>query len=442
MISPALRQAKSLWSYNPIPGGCVLYLPLWHPSLGGLKFKSIDPYGLTCTRTASGVLHFTGSAMSNVNVGAIHDATDKLWISFWFRLDTAIPSGGDGTTYHIFGKYDNSTNYWVGQISSGDGKFYLLHTEGAGVDMVVSAETAWDVGWHHIVCSCSTVEGQRLIVDGGTAVTDAGNQTAISLTAVIVLGNRTDGGPSGLIGEMKEVVIGTDDLSAPEEAALYAGTLPGDETEYWPMDEGSGDYCYDQEGTADADGDIDDACTWENVPMHSRPDGHYFDGLDDQLIITDAASRGRLDFGTADFSFYGWIRVGVSAQLRWLFRKTGVDPRYLLQLAANGTLLSLVDDGVTTVSAASVGTVDDSVWHLVGAEFDRDGNIQNYIDTGADGNAAIGAVGNIDNGNDLRMGLGVAGGGSWQIGEMWVWRKLLSTAERAYLYNQTKGRYL
>lgn len=49
MKSPALRYAKSLWSYNPIPYGCVLYLPLWSPGLNGSTFKSVDPFGHTCT---------------------------------------------------------------------------------------------------------------------------------------------------------------------------------------------------------------------------------------------------------------------------------------------------------------------------------------------------------------------------------------------------------
>lgn len=55
MTSPALRFPKSIWSYNPIPGGCVLYLPLWHPSLRGPVFKSIDPYGHTCTPAGTAV---------------------------------------------------------------------------------------------------------------------------------------------------------------------------------------------------------------------------------------------------------------------------------------------------------------------------------------------------------------------------------------------------
>jgi len=49
MISLALSPAKSLWSYNPIPKGCVLYLPLWHPSLRGASFQGVDPYRKTVT---------------------------------------------------------------------------------------------------------------------------------------------------------------------------------------------------------------------------------------------------------------------------------------------------------------------------------------------------------------------------------------------------------
>ncbi|KKM70713.1 hypothetical protein LCGC14_1438040, partial [marine sediment metagenome] len=115
LTSPTLRYPKSLWSHNPIPGGCVLYLPLWHPNLGGLKYKSIDPFGHTCTRTASGILHFTGSATSNVNMTAIHDASAKLWISLWFRLDSNFASGSPADMY-IFGKQldvNNRLRVWL-----------------------------------------------------------------------------------------------------------------------------------------------------------------------------------------------------------------------------------------------------------------------------------------------------------------------------------------
>ncbi len=44
--------AKSLHSYNPIPGAS-LYLPLWHPGLGGSVYRSADSFGITMTRTGA-----------------------------------------------------------------------------------------------------------------------------------------------------------------------------------------------------------------------------------------------------------------------------------------------------------------------------------------------------------------------------------------------------
>ncbi len=62
-----MRQyVKSLWSYNPIPGGCVLYLPLWHPSLKGSVFKSIDPFGHVCTVTEA-IYGATGRTFDSVD---------------------------------------------------------------------------------------------------------------------------------------------------------------------------------------------------------------------------------------------------------------------------------------------------------------------------------------------------------------------------------------
>lgn len=52
-MRPHLLPSKSLWSYNPIPRGCVLYLPLWNPNLSGPIFKSTDPLGHTCTVTGA-----------------------------------------------------------------------------------------------------------------------------------------------------------------------------------------------------------------------------------------------------------------------------------------------------------------------------------------------------------------------------------------------------
>lgn len=49
LTSPFFRYPKSLWSYNPIPRDCVLYLPLWNSGLRGDVVKSIDPFGHVAT---------------------------------------------------------------------------------------------------------------------------------------------------------------------------------------------------------------------------------------------------------------------------------------------------------------------------------------------------------------------------------------------------------
>ena len=65
-MSVALKYPKSLWSYNPIPRSCVLYLPLWSPGLNGSVFKSVDPFRHTCTVTGA----------VRVNDGRVFDGTD------------------------------------------------------------------------------------------------------------------------------------------------------------------------------------------------------------------------------------------------------------------------------------------------------------------------------------------------------------------------------
>ena len=44
-------EARSIWSNNPIPAGCVYYLPLW--ALSGSAFNSIDPFGYIHTVTGA-----------------------------------------------------------------------------------------------------------------------------------------------------------------------------------------------------------------------------------------------------------------------------------------------------------------------------------------------------------------------------------------------------
>lgn len=89
-MSTALKYSKSLRSYNPIPRGCVLYLPLWNPNLSGGVFKSIDPFGHTCTVTNTTWeptgRAFAGADYITVPDHAAFDITTNLTAMVWAQI--------------------------------------------------------------------------------------------------------------------------------------------------------------------------------------------------------------------------------------------------------------------------------------------------------------------------------------------------------------------
>ncbi|KKL62794.1 hypothetical protein LCGC14_2181630 [marine sediment metagenome] len=95
ITSTALRYPKSLWSYNPIPTGCVLYLPFWHPSLAGPVFKSIDPFGHTAT--VSGAL-YQGDVKGRFFDGATGN-DDIITVPSSTGIDGLFDSGGTIITW-------------------------------------------------------------------------------------------------------------------------------------------------------------------------------------------------------------------------------------------------------------------------------------------------------------------------------------------------------
>ena len=176
-------------------------------------------------RSVTPELHFDGSANSNIDLGALHDAVDKLWISMWFKLDSNF-SSASSNSFWLFSKRINATNFVYVQLISSSGKLALSHQEGNGGETVLSVETSWAADtWHHVLGSLSTVAGQRLISNGGTASTGAG-ATAISLVKKIIIGDLTGSSGSGFIGEIRDLTIGTDDLTTTEERDLFKGIIP------------------------------------------------------------------------------------------------------------------------------------------------------------------------------------------------------------------------
>ena len=230
------------------------------------------------------VLHFPIGATSNINSGTIHNAAPKLWVSLWFKLDADF-SAGDATQYVITKRIDGF-DYLTLRLQGATGQLQWFHVVGNNPVLVVdSTETSWNAGqWYHAIASLSDdgliQTDARLIVEGGTPVTDTdAGQNPAPNGGNFVIGDRSVGNGLGFGGVIANVIVGTDDLTVPEEAALYAGIAPGDETNYWYIDEGTGtgagavvDY-----GTGGNAGNVGVACTWETSTFTTGSTGRLCD---------------------------------------------------------------------------------------------------------------------------------------------------------------------
>lgn len=232
---------------------------------------------------------------SNIDLGAIHAAENIWMISLWFKPDALFDSSAS-TDQYLFGQYVDATNYLVIYLRASDGKLVFDHTEAGGQEIVVSSETSWKPEWQHVICSLHNVNGKRMIVNGGTAVTEAGDTTAISLIANQILGARDNGtSTEGFDGAIKNVAMSITVLSAGDESGLLVGIVPVDATEYYPLNEGTGTIALDY-GSGGNNGTIDSANTWEgtgaqaSIILSQIPAGYDILILEwENLIVNNAA---------------------------------------------------------------------------------------------------------------------------------------------------------
>ena len=179
---------------------------------------------VTWEKTIGGIYvpHFTGSNTSNANFGALFNSATKLWVSLWFKLDSAF-AGGSPADMYIFGKQLDVNNRLRVWLESTNGTInYRLQLLGAVKFTISSVETSWNANqWYHIIFSISSVEGARLIVDNGTAQTDV-NVDAAPNGGDFCFGDYDDpGAGNGFIGEMSQPIVGMFDLTLGQERGLY-----------------------------------------------------------------------------------------------------------------------------------------------------------------------------------------------------------------------------
>ena len=161
MLSSVLRP-RSLWSHNPIPYGCRLYLPFWSPGFRGTTLKSIDlfRYDVTIDGATKGVdgLTFDGS---NDWVDLGDDRFDDLsagTIIIWFKT-----TGVGGTLTRLLDCSVDANNRLVFAVSAG--KLQLFERETAGVQLQVDSSALSADTWY-MGAYTNDSSGNALYVDG------------------------------------------------------------------------------------------------------------------------------------------------------------------------------------------------------------------------------------------------------------------------------------
>lgn len=211
-------------------------------------------------RRATPELHFDGTTNSGIDCGALHHSGTKLWVSLWFKLDSTHANGS--TARILWSKYTDGNNRTYMELASDGTILWRSRTDATTRFAINSVIASWPANtWYHVVASISSAAGARLVANGATAVTNA-DTTALDESGNVYIGKDTSGAGNSTAGEIRDVAIGTDDLSATEETGLLKGIIPADATDFWRLNEGHG-VAATSLGSDATSGTIGSACTWE-----------------------------------------------------------------------------------------------------------------------------------------------------------------------------------
>ena len=155
-----------------------------------------------------------------------------------------------------------------------------------------------------------------------------------------------------------------------------------------------------------------------------------------------------IDITTTDFSIAFWLYIDSAGQFGIVNKRdraSATNVGYAIELQADGTLDLLISDGTSVTTISSTTNLGTGAWKFCVLTADRDGNAQFYIDAGsAEGAASIVSQnGTLANAITFQIGAGFSSSADRFFGGRMVtaaiWTKLLSSAERTFLYNSGSG---
>lgn len=220
------NEAKSLWSYNPIPTGCVLFLPFWHPSLRGDVFKSTDPIGHTATVTgvpvgAEGRVFDASASRIILPHQVAFNITTVVSLEAWVNF-TALT--GD---HYIIRKGDDDTAplNW-GMLASATGYIGFQYYNGAFRTLRDTSIQMTAGSWYHVVALYDGANA-RLYVNGVAGDAPAQAQSLVANSEnVQISGSHVGTDITSLNGTIAELYVYNRVLSPAEILYKYNHSYP------------------------------------------------------------------------------------------------------------------------------------------------------------------------------------------------------------------------
>ncbi len=170
-----------------------------------------------------------------------------------------------------------------------------------------------------------------------------------------------------------------------------------------------------------------------------RPNGRYFDGVDDKIDCGLADSL-KIQNGTILL----WVKPTQTGAFQRVINTCPGNARngYSLGINTNGTLQGIVGDAAGYNSVNGLTDIDDSIWSLAGFRFDAT-DIRVFVD-GVEDDASPTArtktitwVNNLFIGTTPDLSLDYTG----TIGEVLIYNRALTPLEIQHIYLATKERY-
>jgi hypothetical protein len=210
---------------------------------------------------------------------------------------------------------------------------------------------------------------------------------------------------------------------------------------YWPLDEASGN-------AIDAHGANDLTETGGTIAQGAGPGGvgnsRDFEAADTEYF--DIADNTDLSMGDIDFEIAGWFNFETNGSFAGLISKLNGANEYGLQYQNAGAYLSWnirnsANDGWGTLHATSAGALSTATWYFITAGHDSVNNLIYVTLNAGSPESTAWSQGCNDSTSSFRLGdQNASGYFDGLMAKVGVWKKVLTTDERTWLYNSGTGR--